>query len=238
MADYSRKTAYKVSIGELLKGRYVKREGWEPNYVEGKDGLEISRVNILSMAVALENTETNSPSLILDDGTGRIEARAFENRKIFSSVEVGSIVNVIGRPREYNGQLFITPEIVKEISNPKWAEVRKLELGMGSLILEKEEKRGVREEAAESGEKSVEAGRITEGNGGSETEIEEVHDEGAESPSQKVFNLIKELDIGSGADYDEVVKKAEVDNVEKIISNLLMEGDIFEIRSGKLKVLD
>ena len=41
-----------------------------------------------------------------------------------------------------------------------------------------------------------------------------------------------------GIDIDEVIKKSNINGSEAIIINLLKEGDIFEIRPGKLKVLE
>ena len=59
---------------------------------------------------------------------------------------------------------------------------------------------------------------------------------------KKIYDLIKALDQGKGAPYEEVVSKAQHPDsppeVEKIIELLLQKGYIFEITPGKLKVLD
>ena len=224
MADFVRKTAYKVRLGELAKGTFVKREGWEPSYIVGKDGLEISRVNVIAMAVGLE--QAGNPSLIIDDGTGKMEVRAFGDSDPFKNIDVGTLALVIGRPREYNGEIFISPEIVTPLDNPKWAELRKKELGEASLV---EEKAKVPESVEVAPEQTTPP---------AEDLVEEVVDETDETPSTKVYGLIKSLDAGEGADVDKVIAESGVKDAEKIIANLLMEGDIFEVRNGRLKVLE
>ena len=59
-----------------------------------------------------------------------------------------------------------------------------------------------------------------------------------DNTSKKIFDLIKEIDDGMGADTQEVITKANMGNAEEIISMLLKEGEVFEIKSGKLKVLE
>jgi RPA family protein len=232
MADFVRKTAYKVALGDLAKGTFIKREGWDPSFIVGKDGLEISRVNVIAMAVGLE--QAGNPSLIIDDGTGRMEVRAFGDENPFGDIEVGTLTLVVGRPRAYNGEIFISPEIVKAISDAKWAEVRKKELEGISIVDE------TPIEAAPPAQPETNAPEKTP----TETVIdavpieEAVEDVKDANPSTKIYGLIKSLDSGDGADVDQVIKDSGVKDAEKIISNLLMEGDIFEVRNGRLKVLE
>ena len=213
MTDYKKKVAYKVRIGDLVRGRFVKREGWEPSYIAGKGGLEVSRVSIISLAVGLD---PDSPSLVLDDGSGRIEARAFAEGSFFDGIEVGSLVHVIGRPRMYNDEIFLAPEIVKRLDDHRWAEVRSRELA-GVCIIEAGSPEPVAIQPNEAPAEEV------------------VIDDGL---PQKVFRLIKEMDKGDGADVDEVIRASGVSGAEKVVQNLLMNGDIFEVKNGRLKVLE
>ena len=52
--------------------------------------------------------------------------------------------------------------------------------------------------------------------------------------AENVIKIIKECDDGEGADYEEVLEKVKN---EKLINSLMEEGEIFEIKPGKLKVL-
>ncbi len=64
--------------------------------------------------------------------------------------------------------------------------------------------------------------------------VEKLKDDDTDSEAHLVMNKIRELDDGSGAPYNEISKIYG----EKIISNMLMQGEIFQIKPGKLKVLD
>ncbi|MFH1409255.1 MAG: hypothetical protein ABIH34_05085 [Nanoarchaeota archaeon] len=51
-----------------------------------------------------------------------------------------------------------------------------------------------------------------------------------------VLGVIRSLDHGEGADQERVMSEGKIS--EEIISRLLKEGEIFEVRPGRLKVLD
>ena len=57
-----------------------------------------------------------------------------------------------------------------------------------------------------------------------------------ESPKDLVIKKIRELDKGDGVSVDALPGIAE--NIDDIIAILLREGNIFEVRPGKLKVLE
>lgn len=207
-----RQIAYKVRIKDLINGRYVKEEGWQPNYIITSDGRQVSRVNLIG-TIVLKPTEENLnyQSIIVDDGSSKISIRSFEGN-VLKNVNVGDVILLIGRPREYGSEKYIVPEIVRVVDNKKWIDIRKLEIELHN----KKNKR-VNEDVVLK---------------------EEVVEEKKESQADKIFKLIKEIDDGEGADTEEIISKANVEHVEKIIANLLEEGEIFEIKPGKLKVLE
>lgn len=55
---------------------------------------------------------------------------------------------------------------------------------------------------------------------------------------EEVYLLIKKLDNGDGVSIDDVIKSSNNSDVEKILNKLLANGDIFEIKPGKIKVLE
>ena len=206
-----RQVAYKVKINDVLKGEYIKEEGeWVPNYIHVGD-KKVSRVNLMAVVVSKHDPEnTNNKSLLIDDGSGKISIRSFEENSNFDNINVGEFVLVIGRPREYFNEKYIVSEILKKMNNPLWAEVRKLEL--------------------EDKKKPMEA---------SEPERTDVNEEPiVEDINKKIFDLIKEIDSGEGADTQEVITKSNTDKAEGIITSLLEQGDVFEIKPGKLKILE
>jgi|SRR3989338_1394716 len=200
-----RQVAYKVRIKDILNGKYIKEEGWRPNYII-IDDKKVSRVNLIGIIVD-KQLEFDREILVVDDGSGKITIRNFDDRNL-DDLGIGDIILVIGRPKEYNNEKYIAPEILKKIKNKKWIDFRKKELGTEKIVGKKERIEEVKEE------------------------------ERIESPSEKILNLIKKLDLGEGVDFDEVINKANIREPEKIINNLLSEGEIFQNKPGKLKVLE
>ena len=130
MADFQRKTAVKIKIEDLKQGEFVKSSGnFDPSFVKFEN-QEIGRVNIIG--VVIEVTDLKD-SLSVDDGTDIINVRSFNN-DIDLDFDVGTLINVIGKPREFNNDIFVTCEIVKKISNPTWFKLRKKELALASFI--------------------------------------------------------------------------------------------------------
>lgn len=203
MADYQRRQiAYKVRVADIINCQYVKKEGWQPNSILVAD-KEVSRVNLIATVVTKPVQEFNYVYILLDDGTGKIAARSFDEKVNLSSVDIGDAVLVIGRPREYNNDRYVIPEIIRKIANPKWIDLRHLELKW-LMINPAEQKNG--------GQKPSLAGQA--------------------------YQLIKKYDSGDGAVYEQVVKDLNSDNAEELIEKLLKEGEIFEIKPGRLKVLE
>jgi len=207
-----RQIAYKVRIKDILNGKYIKEEGWKPNYVAAEDGRNISRINLIGVIVD-KQFEFEKGVLVIDDGSGKIMIRSFDDNNKLNDLNIGEAVLIIGRPREYNNEMFIMPEIIKKIKNDKWIDFRRLELEKndGNHKIEK-----------------IPGNYL----------MEEIKEEREKSPSEKIFDLIRKLDLGNGAEFDEVVNMSNIKEAEKIINNLLIEGEIFQNKPGRLKVLE
>lgn len=183
--EYQRFTARKVLIADLHSGTYKQNES-SVNFIELEDGSTVSRVNIVGIVVGVDD------SLWVDDGSGSIAVRSFDNSN--QDVEVGSCVLVIGRPREFEGQKYVIGEILRSVDS-RWLDVRKKEISSVEKIV-------VREEVTQS---------------------------------LNVVDVVRSLDEGDGADYEEVLSK--VGDEDKII-HLLAVGELFETKPGRLKVLE
>jgi len=57
------------------------------------------------------------------------------------------------------------------------------------------------------------------------------------NPAEKIIKRIKGLDTGDGADFESVIKD-HGDGAENLIKSLMKRGKIFELKPGKLKVLE
>jgi len=204
-----RQTAYKVRVNDILNSKYIKTEGFVPNYLE-INGKEISRTNLVGVIVEKLNLN-NYQTLTIDDGTGKISARTFENDVLLDKIDVGDIVLVIGKPREFSSEKYLLIETIKKI-NPIWAKVRNLEL----------QKNISYDKTSSSNENSGNNNAIA---------IVDL------TPTNQIIQLIKELDTGVGVPIETLSSK-KIKDVDKIVDILLKEGDIFEIKPGKLKVLE
>ncbi len=200
-----RQIAYKVKISDVLNGSFTKDEIFS-GYIKINDA-NVSRVNIIATVVYKSEGQSYA-SAIIDDGTGRISLRSFENRNKFSNIDVGDVVLMIGKIRDFNNEKYVIPEILKKVSL-EWLSVRKTELKHSNMI----------EDKAKIENKNL---------------IEEV----AININEEIYLLIKKLDNGDGVAIEDVVKNSNNNKVEQIIKKLLESGDIFEIKPGKIKLLE
>ena len=230
-----REIAYKVRINDILKGEYVRRDGWDPNFIM-INNKQVSRVNIMGVVVSIPDTGQNN--LTIDDGSGRIEVRSFDSPEMLASSAIGDIVLMVGRPREYNGARYIVAEILRKIENKKWMEVRKIELESSPPIENAVETQPAGT-AAQTGPAMQQPQAETVA-GQPKIVVEEQPEVEAvvESPSESVYDIIKKLDKGDGAPAEEVIKAAGSPDAEKIVENLLKGGEIFEQSPGRLKALE
>lgn len=200
-----RQIAYKARVSDILNGSFSKDE-LSAGYIK-LNGVNVSRVNVIANIVYKSGDEQNYNSALIDDGTGKILLRTFENTNLFSKADIGDIVLVIGKVREYNNERYILPEIVRKLEKFEWMSLRKIELK--DTIIEP-----VKEPA------------------------NEVVEEAVKTVGVEIYIIIKKLDDGDGAAIEDVMKESNNPDAEKIISRLLENGDVFEIKPGKLKVLE
>jgi|SRR3989338_6257750 len=202
-----RQVAYKVRICNVLSGNFTK-DDLSAGYLKLKD-IHISRINIIATIVYKYEQTSSHNSAVIDDGTGRISLRSFESGA-FSKVDVGDVVLVIGRIREFSDEKYVIPEILKKINNVDWINVRKLELKKYNYAVDEIK---IADDVAE---KTTDDFKI----------------------NSEMYSLIKELDKGNGVSVEDIIKKFDNSEAESVINKLLENGDIFEIKPGRLKVLE
>lgn len=194
----NREAALKKNIHELLHLASLPEDS--PEKVEF-----FSRINV--MATTLDKEKTGSiTNILLDDGSGKIVLRCFEENKTVEGLKVGESVLIIGRVRQYNEEDYISPEIVRKIPQ-SWLKLRAAEL---------KRIRSVADSSLEQKKMSYEEEPF---------------------PRQKIIQIIKQLDSGEGVMIEEVMEKTSLTNMERWITVLLEEGDIYQIRPGRVKVL-
>lgn len=225
-----RQIAFKVWISDLINSEYVQQSGeWEPNYVQIKD-KRVSRVNVIATVIDKNKTEDSSyGTLIVDDGSDNISVKAWkEDVKLIENIEIGTSILIIGKIRQYNDQMYITPEIVKPLDKPEWVQLRKKE-----LIKEYGEP-----EKSEPTIRIEEPQEIKIDLGVSEESV--IEDNNTESERQKIMNVIETLDSEDGVDTEEIILNSKIEEIKvrSLLQELLKEGEIFEIKPGKVKIIE
>lgn len=205
--SFQRQVAYKTRISDLLNG-VITKDDISAGYIR-MNGLNVSRASIIA-TVVFKSEEANYASAMIDDGTGRISLKSFENKKIFLKIDVGDAVLVVGKIRQYNDEKYIIPEIMKKIDTG-WASHRKLELE--KMIPVNESIKIIK----------TESGDLVEGVSGS---------------GDGIYSLIKKMDNGDGVSVEDVIINSKNSKAEDVITKLLESGDIFEVKPGRLKVLE
>ena len=207
MIEHQRFPAIKVFIHQLLAGFFHQEEPNLPLYVLMPNGEKLYRVNIVGTILNIEKVGSIT-NIFIDDGTGKIIVRLFEEHKQIHSLIIGNNILIVGKARVYNEEKYISPEIIKEIS-PLWLKVRSLEQQRTNLST------GTKEDLEKPEDMSI---------------IEN-------NPYPALAKLIKQLDPGDGALIEEVIEKCSLKETERLLTSMLEKGDIYQITPGKIKVL-
>ncbi len=238
MAELKRATAYKLWLKDLVSGRFITPENADETPHLDVKNLKVSRVNIIANTVLIYKSEDGSYSnLTLDDGSGEaIRVKAWrDDTRLLSGVNVGNLVNVIGRVRLFNNEVYVLPEIVKVLDDLNWGKLRRIELtkmyGQPEIIKPIQVK-------AELPKIEIVIPKIKELtiNSNSIEEIDFTKPETntiTEKERQKVLSVIESAS-DKGVRVMEVALKTQLseEQTENIIKELVKEGEVFHPKPG------
>lgn len=211
--QYQRQVAHIVTVQDLLDGKFMPQEGWEPNYILMPWGDKIGRVHLVGTVIEY----TNAMRMLIDDGSTSIELRSFDPLPNAQGLDVGDVIRVIGKPRMFNDKLYVAPEIIAKLPDKKWIELHQAIL-----------KRFARE-------------RSSIGHQPENVEHTDFSSETSQDDNSPLIDLIDDLDDGQGASVEEIINqfqaKLSVEKPKETVDRLLLHGEIFEIRPGFVKVL-
>jgi hypothetical protein len=176
--------AQHVCIVDLIHGQLHERPN-ELVSVVTDDGRDISRANVVGLVV--DRGDGDPPGLVVDDGTERIPVRAFGQVPGIDDAVLGVPVLVIGRPRQFGQERFLSAECVRVLESPRWIELRKRTSTKAPV-------------------------------------------------KRSLLDTVRALDSGDGADIEEVLTQARAGQDE--LQRLLVNGDIFQVSPGKIKILE
>ena len=120
------KNVVKVRVHDVKSAEFVQEEGWKANYAVTESQQKLHRVNVMGVLLN-KDVQGTITTFIIDDGSGSISIRSFDVVKNIDTMNIGDGILVIGRIREYSGENYISPEILRAIDK-QWLNVRRLEL--------------------------------------------------------------------------------------------------------------
>lgn len=237
-----RSTAYKVKISDLVNGEYIISPEGEPNYLITTWKQKVLRVNIIATVIDKFIRDDRTYAILqIDDGSETIRAKAWEeNAEKMDEFEIGDIVNIIGKVREYEEEIHLVPEVVRKIKDPNWELVRELE------ILDDQKKllaKGVKPNI-----KTVEMNE-TRGVEPATLEVEQVGTiekiEGEPLPAisdelkDKALLAIEKLEGEDGVTLTDLAVELDISSAKTgdLIATLLNDDKIYEPKAGHFKLL-
>ncbi len=248
---FKRSTAYKLSIKDITESNFFNEEMEDKklSYAITPFGLKISRVRILgdvSYVKPRENESTGnvkSVYFVVNDGTEDIGVTAFlesqfntryyESIKIARDLQIGDLVDVIGRIRKREEKFSIIPEIIRKINDPNFELLRDLEK-IHLKVLIKNNKLNQRKEISKIIEEET---SIEDKNLDFEEDIE-INSE-ISSDIEKILAIIEEQDEKDGVTIEKIstFTNINMDRLKRIIRELFEDGTIYEPKSGRYKKL-
>jgi len=232
-----RQTAKKVRVWEVMNGEFVKKGGFEPSFVRTSLGEDVARARILGTVMAKFVAEDGKyASVTIDDGSDTIRLKVFKTLKPLDSLNLGDMVDVIGKVREYQGERYIIPEIARKVKDPNYELLRRLELVYKESAIKKT-KELIEKNKKEDPEKL--AKELTENYGIERRWVEMFLAENKDKEKGTLKRQLLEIIASSkdGIVYSELVKrvKAKGADIESAIDELLNEGVCYEPSPGRIR---
>ncbi len=201
-AVFKRAPAVKARVADLNQGE------WKDKFLELKTGEQVSRCRVLGTIVTkFLSDEGTFANITLDDSTDTIRAKTWDDMKLIEKTSIGDIVDLIGKVRIYNGEIYIVPEIIKKVDDPNFEMLRKLELikKYGSYKKEK-----------------------------TENKMEEIKTDKVDL-RKEIIKMIEESK--EGISYIEILEKTKAPQAEaeNVINDLLGGGLCYESSPGVIK---
>ncbi|MEM2250817.1 MAG: OB-fold nucleic acid binding domain-containing protein [Candidatus Hadarchaeales archaeon] len=168
-------------------------------------GIKIKRARLLGTVVdKYVKTDGTYGVINVDDGSGVIRVKVWrEDLKMIENIKEGDIVDVIGRIKERDGEVYITPDVIIKVTDPNFEILRELE------ILEE------RWRLLKSGKKPNE-------------EI---------SLKERIVEVLRREKKRMGVEEISKLLEAPMDEIERLLRELLAEGKIVESEVGKFEVI-
>ena len=245
--EIKRQTAIKTRISDIVNSKFIKKEGLEPSYVLTDLGQRISRAKIVGIVTDKFFNDSNSfSSITIDDGTGAVRIKAFQdNIDMLQNLEIGNLLMIIGRVREYAEENYISPEAIKSIANPNYELLHKVEI-LNNILENRKFLEIVNREKEKISDLNELKNYLNNEFGIGEQIFESILESMNESERMKdndykplLISTLKKMDEGNGVEIIKLLKEVRLpaDVFNDILSNLLEEGVFYESMPGVLKLV-
>jgi len=239
-----RSIAHKVKIEDLVRGKFVRSSETEPSYLLTPWDQRILRVHTIATVIdKFISEDQNYGTLRVDDGSETIRLKAWrQDVQTLAGFKVGDLVEVIGRVREYEGEIYLVPEVIARVEDPNWELVRELEILRARKQALAQGGRPRPEPKPEIRRLEVEMPAPAPGAASVAGEVEEIEEPLPEVPEEikkKVLLAFDKLDRGEGVAPLDVAAELDMPQagVDDAFRVLIADGDIFEPKVGKFRRL-
>lgn len=235
-----RLSAKKVRIFDIISGKFFpgNKEEMKPSYLITNFGEKVSRVNLLATVTEkFESEDENYATITIDDGSEAIRVKVFrENVKLLNGIEPGNLVLVIGKLKEYQGEIYVNGEVIRKIQDVNYENLRKLEI-LDKLV---QQNKIVEEIKSLEDVPEEELREYVKEKYGMDDETLQVIIESKKREidyKPKILEIIANLDEGEGVEISKLFEITSLPEnvVERTIDELLSEGAIYEPIVGRLK---
>jgi len=235
--------AKKVRIYDILNGKYFpgSKEEMKASYVITPFGDKISRVNIIATVIEkFESEDGNYSTIRIDDGTEALRVKFFkEDTAIIKNVDVGNLATIIGKVKEYNGEVYINGEIVRKVDDVNIENLQKLEI-LNELIEKKkvvDQIKNLLDEMSEEELKKTVKNKFGIDEGSLQVIRDNLKVVKEIDYKPKILEVIKSLDKGEGVEIGKILQLSDLPEnvIENAINELLSNGSLFEPKPGILR---
>jgi RPA family protein len=241
MAEIKRLPTIKVRVSDIVNGKYFhgSREEMRPSYVITEFGEKISRVNVVATVIdKFESEDGNHASITIDDGTEAIRAKVFrEDVELLNDLEPGDMVSVIGKLKEYNGEVYINGEIFRKVEDVNFDSLVKLEI-LYRLLNQKKIVDEVKSLVDQMSREEL-VNYVKERYDMSEEVLQVILESKKKEIDYKpkILEVIEKLDDGSGVEIGKLFEILDLPEnvIENAISCLFASGAIYEPTVGKIR---
>ncbi len=233
--------AKKLRISDITNGKYFpgSKEEMKASYLITPLGEKVSRINLIASVIdKFLSEDGNYSTVTIDDGSETIRVKTFkESVELLNGIETGDLILVVGKIKEYNGEVYVNGEIVKKIFDKNLESLRKLEILKQTMQQKRivDEIRNLSTQMSDEELKQYAKEKYGIDEESLQAMLESKRLEVDYKP--KILEVIQNLDTGEGVEVGKLFEILDLPEhvIENTMDELLGQGFIFEPKPGLFK---